>query len=117
MEKSAKEYYESRGISFEKHNKNDSSRQPNSSETAPADASQTTSTNGVASILRIFAFIIYIGGFIMGAYTIIVIDKYTRSNEFAFLPAIICWVASFVSGTMMYGFAEIVLLLQVIADK
>lgn len=68
--------------------------------------------NGVATLLKLFAIIIYIGGAIIG----FLLGR-NLYGDFSLAAALVYWIAFFVAGTMMYGFAEIVRLLQVIADK
>ena len=73
--------------------------------------------NGVASALKVFAVIIYIGGAIAGYWMGRTMNYFTGEATFSFASALGYWIAFFVAGTMMNGFAEIVRLLQVIADK
>jgi hypothetical protein len=74
-------------------------------------------TNGVATALRVIAWITYIGGFIAGLILGNVDTGYYGLTEFSFSVAIIYWVAAFISGTVFLGFAEIISLLQRIVDK
>lgn len=75
------------------------------------------SYNVVASILRMFAILIYIGGFLLGFLTSGTVEYWTDSLYYALLSALPTWGTAFVSGTLMFGFSEIIRLLQVIADK
>ena len=119
MNKGAEEYYAARGISFKKHHTNDASYVSSSDSGNEQSTPEPKSTNTVASILKIFAFIIYISGFCIGIALFILLESISSgsSSAITFLPALCVWLMSFVQGTMMYGFAEIVRLLQVIADK
>ena len=82
------------------------------------------SKNRVARIIQVFAVLIYslgaVWGFVVGNsvgnVTTYFYSGY-HSNSFSFQSALIVWIAAFVSGTMMLGFAEIIRLLQEIADK
>jgi RNA polymerase subunit RPABC4/transcription elongation factor Spt4 len=75
--------------------------------------------NTIAEILKAFALICYIGGFIAG----LVFGRaesstslYSSHTEFSFTLALIYWMAFFVSGTVWLGFAEIINLLQRLVD-
>lgn len=73
--------------------------------------------NTAATLLRIFAYIIFLGGAVISLALGQRVDIFTGETSFSFASALVYWSAFFVAGTMMYGFAEIVRLLQVIADK
>lgn len=80
-------------------------------------ATSAVGKNNVASLLKTFAIVIYIGGFISGIMLGKTMNYFTGEATFSIASALGYWIAFFVAGTMMYGFAEIVRLLQVIADK
>ena len=67
---------------------------------------KTIGSNGVATALKAIAIVVYILAFIVGLMSV--------SNPFMMLTI---WVAYFVVGTLFLGFAEIVRLLNVIAQK
>lgn len=69
-------------------------------------------TNVIATILRVFAWMTCLCGFILG-----VIAGKVSSYEFSFSAALTLWIEAFVQGTMLYGFAEIIKLLQELKDK
>ncbi len=68
-------------------------------------------SNPVASLLKIIAALIFIGGFIAG------IAMGSAEREFSLQIAATYWGAFLVSGSMFLGFAEIIALLQDIKDK
>ena len=78
--------------------------------------------NPIATALTVIAVIIFIGGFIAGiALGRVVVDRgysyrYTYT-EFSFAAAFVYWFASFVSGMVFLGFAEIIKLLTEIKNK
>ncbi len=72
--------------------------------------------NGVAKALRILAWIVFIGGAIMGIILGNVENSYGYTS-FNIAVAIIYWVAAFISGMMFIGFAEIIKLLEDIKNK
>lgn len=74
-------------------------------------------TNTVAIVLRVIAWITYIGGFIAG----IILAQVEIPSEYSFLDpttafswtiALTYWAGSLISGTIFLGFAEIIDLLQ-----
>lgn len=71
--------------------------------------------NGVATVLTVIAWIIYIVGFIVGIVS--GTNAAERYSDFNFLVAFIYWVVALVSGTMFLGFAEIIKLLEAIKRK
>lgn len=76
-----------------------------------------SSNNSVAMLLKVFAIILYIGGFISGISLGKDVNVITGEATFSITLTLAYWIGFFGAGTMMYGFAEIVRLLQVIADK
>lgn len=84
---------------------------------------ETGSTNGVAFVFRVMAWITFIVGFIaglvLGAQERIVLDYYSvnTSTEFSFATAFACWGVFFVSGMFLLGFSEIIRLLNDMNDK
>lgn len=70
--------------------------------------------NNVASTLKVIAWIIYIGGFIIG---IILAGTLNIYSTFSFAVALIYWAIAFISGTISLGFAEIIQLLEMIKIK
>ncbi len=75
--------------------------------------------NAVATALSIIACIIFIGGFIagIGLGYVEVEGYYSSYTEFSFKAALIYWAASFISGMLFLGFAEIIQLLTAIKNK
>ncbi len=73
--------------------------------------------NGVATALRVIAWITYVGGFIAGLILGNIVTGNYGLTEFSFTAALIYWVAAFISGTVFLGFAEIISLLQKIVDR
>ena len=71
-------------------------------------------SNGVSVALKVIAWIIFIGGFIIG---IVLGDESGSRNEFDFVAALSCWATTFVSGIIFLGFAEIIRLLHDIKHK
>ena len=69
-------------------------------------------SNRIADVLRIIAILTFVGGFILGL--VLGGDRY---GDFSFMIALICWVASWVSGCFVLGFAKIINLLQAIKGK
>ncbi len=71
------------------------------------------SSNGVSIALKVIAWIIFIGGLILG----LVLgsesgSSYSSRDEFDFLTALSSWATSFVSGMIVLGFAEIIKILN-----
>lgn len=75
------------------------------------DGNDTRGKNSIASILRFFAIATYILGFVAGL--LLGIDAF----GYSFLVCVLYWLGSFVAGTIMYGFSEIIRLLQIISEK
>lgn len=73
---------------------------------------QTSGDNPVGTTLKVIAWLEFIGGIILG----IVVGNVTGGYSFNLLYAIVAWVSSFISGTLLLGFAEIVTLLQKLVD-
>lgn len=67
--------------------------------------------NVIATILTVVAWIMYIGGFILG----IVLGSTLGGDSFIFV--LIYWIAFFIGGTMYLAFAEIIKLLMDIKNK
>ncbi|MBR3994341.1 MAG: hypothetical protein IKI97_03575 [Clostridia bacterium] len=87
-----------------------------------AKAGTSNSMNAVAIVLTIIAWITFIVGFFAGiAFGIEKAEigiYYTYTDtEFSFATAFAYWCASFISGTMFLGFAEIIKLLDNIKNK
>ena len=76
---------------------------------------QTSGENSVATSLKVIAWLTFIGGIILG----IIVGNATAeySWEFNFPFALAAWVSSFISGTLLLGFAEIVTLLQKLVES
>lgn len=72
--------------------------------------------NNVATVLKVIAWIIYIGGFIAGI-VLGNVGNTSYHSDFSFPLAFGCWGAVFVSGTLVLGFAEIIKLLTEIRNK
>ena len=81
---------------------------------------KNSSNNTIGSILRVIAWITYVGGFIAGLVLGNVEVPYIyisgTHTEFSFTVALIYWVSAFISGTIFLGFAEIISLLQKLVD-
>lgn len=76
---------------------------------------QDKSENKVAILIRVIAIAIYIVGFIGG-----IIDAnsgFLGAHYFSYRIMLYWWVVTFVSGTMMLGFSEIIRLLDKISKK
>ena len=67
--------------------------------------------NNTASLLTAIAILEFIAALIVG----IVLGK--DSWEFSWGTALICWGVGFISGMLTIGLAEVIKLLQMIADK
>ena len=81
-----------------------------------------STTNTIASVFKVLAWIIFFGGFIAG----IVLGRvevtrgfyYTYTDtEFSFAQAFTYWAISFINGMIFLGFAEIIQLLTDIKSK
>lgn len=75
-------------------------------------ATNTTTTqvrvpNGVAALIRLFGMIILIGGILVGCFSL----------DTDITPALTAWFTYTFYATMLYGFAEIIQLLQDIKNK
>ena len=68
--------------------------------------------NVIANVLTVIAWLTYICGFIAG-----IILGQDAGIEFDMQVAFIYWATTFVSGTMLLGFAEIIKLLTAIKNK
>lgn len=81
----------------------------------------TSSDNSVVTLLRIIAFITYIGAFVLGLVfgrEARVSDSYLFREEtvFSFTTALLYWSSGLISGTFILGFAELISLSQLQAD-
>lgn len=72
-------------------------------------------TNGVAKALDITAWIIFIGGFLLGL--IMAVETSGYDTEFSFAVALACWGTAFLSGLLLLGLSEIIKLLDAIKRK
>lgn len=75
--------------------------------------------NIIATIIKVIAFIVYIGGFFAGltfGYQTNTFNSYS-SHDFSFTVALTYWAISFISGTFILGFSEIINLLNDIKNK
>lgn len=70
---------------------------------------QTSGENLVATTIKVIAWLTFIGGIILGIIFIVSLSD--------FLNALVAWVSSFISGTLLLGFAEIITLLQKLVDS
>lgn len=70
------------------------------------------SANGVASIFKVFAWIIFAAGFIAGLFV-----GNGLFDDFSFARAFLVWGTAFVAGMIFYGVGEIVQLLADIKNK
>ncbi len=68
-----------------------------------SDIGYETGNNIIAKIITVVAWVVFIGGFILG-----IIMGYGYGSDFSFVPALICWVSGFISGISFLGFAEII---------
>lgn len=78
--------------------------------------------NGIATLLTVIAWIIYIAGFVAGigfGNVEVVRGTYITytDTEFSFQIAFTYWATCFITGTMFLGFAEIIKLLEEIKRK
>lgn len=86
-------------------------------ELCESDEQKEEESNAVASTLQVIATLIFIGGFIAGiALGFVEVTKgnyftYT-TTEFSFPVALTYWAASFISGMLFIGFAEVIKLLN-----
>lgn len=70
---------------------------------------QNERKNSVGSVLKALAILTYIGGAILG---IIYGNAFAICGGFSMPVALLAWISSFVSGTLLYGFSEVIYLLQ-----
>jgi len=78
----------------------------------------SNSSNVIATIIRIFAWIIFIGGFILGCVCgNVEVGSYYSRTEFSIAIAMVYWGVSFAAGFSMLAFAEILDLLQKINNN
>ena len=77
------------------------------------------SDNPVATALTFIAWVIFLVGFIAGLAlgTEQVLRGYSYTTVFSFANAFVYWWISFISGTLVRGFAEIIKLLNAINKK
>lgn len=74
--------------------------------------------NTIALALKGIAWLVFIGGFILGiALSIVPGEHYYSRSEFSFGTAMIYWGVSLVSGIFCLGFAEIIQLLTDLKNK
>ncbi len=78
--------------------------------------------NAIATVIRVIAVLTYICGFIAGIVFAANQPSYSslygsHSNQFSWVVAFIWWGASFISGTFILGFSEIIKLLNDIKNK
>lgn len=78
---------------------------------AESKKEETTKKSGVAMILKVFAWIIYIGGFIAGF--LLGTDRWGNPT----LLTLVWWIVFLLVGTMYMGFAQILELLSEIKDN
>ena len=72
--------------------------------------------NKISAILRVTGIATYISGFFLGistAYT----DLGYYGHIFSWFTALFTWCCAFISGTMLFGFSEIITLLDANANK
>lgn len=86
------------------------------------DSTRKSSSNIIATNITIIAFIVFAFTFILGivygnTFKTISLDNLKPKEEFNVLAMFITWGIGAVSGTLLLGFAEIIKLLQRIADK
>ena len=74
---------------------------------AAGKRANNTSSNEIATILTVIAWITYIAGFIAGVASMGALQGFV----------LLIWFAAFLSGTMYLGFAEMIKLLTQIRDK
>lgn len=72
--------------------------------------------NAIAKLLEAVAWVIFIGGFLLGCIMGSSLGYGYRSS-FSIVPALICWASAFISGISFLGFAEIIKLLDEIKKK
>lgn len=78
--------------------------------------------NAIATAIRVIAVLTYICGFIAGIIFAANQPSFSslygsHSNQFSWVVAFIWWGASFISGTFILGFSEIIKLLNDIKNK
>lgn len=71
------------------------------------ERANNTSSNEIATILTVIAWITYIAGFIAGVASMEALQGFV----------LLIWLAAFLSGTVYLGFAEMIKLLTQIRDK
>lgn len=76
----------------------------------PSEIKEENAT--LATILKVIAWLIFIGGFIAG----LIFGEEAGYYEFSFAVALIYWVVSFISGIFILGFAKIIELLNTIKN-
>ncbi len=75
-------------------------------------------SNIIATILKVFAWIVFIGGFILGCVCgNVEVGYYYSRTEFSIAIAMVYWGVSFAAGFSMLAFAEILDLLQKINNN
>jgi hypothetical protein len=67
-------------------------------------------SNGISTVLRIIGWLTYIGGFIIGI--VATVDAPYSLAKYGPFLTVAYWSASFISGSIFLGFAEIINLLQ-----
>lgn len=77
---------------------------------AYAKRDEASRGNTLANILKIIAWICYIGGFLLGIF--LAIQNSLWDIPFSWRTALSYWTLSFVCGTVFLGFAEIIALLH-----
>lgn len=70
--------------------------------------------NSSGVLIKTLAILTYIGGFILG---LVCGNGFAIYGEFFMPAALIVWVSGFFYGTLLYGFSEIINLLQGIKDN
>lgn len=73
--------------------------------------------NGIATVFKILAVIIFVIGFIVGIVMGNQAGGSGWENDFSLPVALACWAAGFISGMMFMGFGEIIQLLTEIKNK
>lgn len=70
--------------------------------------------NNIGTVIKTLAILTYIGGAILG---LVCGSTFGIYNEFSMPVALVIWISDFCMGTLLYGFSEIINLLQGIKDN
>ena len=81
------------------------------------DKKQDRENNTIAIIFKVFGYLTFIAGFVLGIVLARVETGYYYETEFSFPLALAYWGGGFVSGMFMFAIAEVISLLNRIANN